>query len=1036
MSADRPMNNEPPITDWRYGVRRLDAAFARIEVERNIAHSGVCRLTPPATAVQKVARSTRLSGAALPFVLIVLALNVVVIVAMLAYATTEYQASRNSVQAETARALAQSGIDLAAGIISANSTNNAFVTYQRVISNSTTDFRLETKIGNVVAPDTNQPWRKAVNNPVVLHSGFATGTDGFDLNYAADASGQAGYIAPRTNVSGWTNLSSNMFLMDWIYVFKTNANGSSNVVGRIAYWVDDESTKLNVNYSGLEQSYGNYKQNDYKADIILPSMIRNFTNGMTAPGDPRMGRTYPLDMELGGIAGLSTTNAYTIITNRGPSISNNPAAVPNPFKPYPSVLGVRLATIPPATGGVAITNVSQQAQLGFTATIYSKEDERTYARGSLRYDLLRYPRHQEPNQRDQNDGKPLFTSTILANYPGFASKYDIPAFAMAAFGVTAYPQFSSPVTSFQHPSMNYDASVSSPYSRGMPLLNEVSFTAVNSNVAGTNITQIDIGVEFIVLQRSEQGSDYGRRWSTAIDIPNNLSVDVELPGAATPLVYAVPTTSWAFTPANNSTNNATNTWFTAWKSSKETTRYYGPNPYVSNFASAVAYLSVITNYTNVANPFNGPNPPPTNFPTSARITAKYGGVPYQTVNVNLTAANFAAPADGSAGVYRFIAQPQGSNGFRGDPRFINAPNLFTNYVNAVAGSTNPGLTNTLGSLNTNVLLGASPDWNIDGVGSDANHPDLATSANFAADGGFWREITSFNIGGIVRGGMNGPGAIGEIPITTPPGAQRLAFSTPRLWGDGRGIAGHPEYPPDWLLMDCFHASIYPSNATGAFPSYGRVNVNGAKTFFQVITNATDRGMTIMDSVIVGTMTKDWVHAADEGGSSRDWSQKFTAIQAGDTSRTNLLTRINSMIQASNSANTPYLTHYEFLADLAATNLPNNPTWWFAPDPATGGGNIYAANNTTDRRIEGVIRSLNQKFTTHGNQFMIFSVGQALQPSPNGTVTLPDGNMANVVGETYLQAVYERAPLYDSDGTIINSPTGAPPMRQLFLRELR
>ena len=56
-------------------------------------------------------------AAALPFVLLLVALNVTVIVALLIYATTELQASRNSVQAEAARSMAQSGIDLAASLI-------------------------------------------------------------------------------------------------------------------------------------------------------------------------------------------------------------------------------------------------------------------------------------------------------------------------------------------------------------------------------------------------------------------------------------------------------------------------------------------------------------------------------------------------------------------------------------------------------------------------------------------------------------------------------------------------------------------------------------------------------------------------------------------------------------------------------------------------------------------------------------------------------------------------------------------------------
>ena len=136
-----------------------------------------------------------------------------------------------------------------------------------------------------------------------------------------------------------------------------------------------------------------------------------------------------------------------------------------------------------------------------------------------------------------------------------------------------------------------------------------------------------------------------------------------------------------------------------------------------------------------------------------------------------------------------------------------------------------------------------------------------------------------------------------------------------------------------------------------------------------------------------------------------------------------------MISDRNSIDNPYTTHFEFLAELAATNLQYTPDWWEAPDTNNSSHSIYAATNTTDRRIEGVVRSLVQKFTTHGNQFSIFSLGQALQVVNGKT---------NVVGESYMQAVYERAPQYnEATGAITNgATTGAPPMRQLYLRELK
>lgn len=137
-----------------------------------------------------------------------------------------------------------------------------------------------------------------------------------------------------------------------------------------------------------------------------------------------------------------------------------------------------------------------------------------------------------------------------------------------------------------------------------------------------------------------------------------------------------------------------------------------------------------------------------------------------------------------------------------------------------------------------------------------------------------------------------------------------------------------------------------------------------------------------------------------------------------------------MVSNRNSSTNPYTTPFEFLAELAATNMNGNSTtwsgWWPAPLPVAG--SIYKATNTTDRRIEGIVRSLVQKLTTHGNQFTIFSLGQALQVVNGKT---------NVVGEAYLQSVYERAPQYnEATGAITNGSSGAPPMRQLYLRELR
>jgi len=236
-------------------------------------------------------------------------------------------------------------------------------------------------------------------------------------------------------------------------------------------------------------------------------------------------------------------------------------------------------------------------------------------------------------------------------------------------------------------------------------------------------------------------------------------------------------------------------------------------------------------------------------------------------------------------------------------------------------------------------------------------------------------------------------------------------------------------------LDAFHMAAYPAEPETApadertFSSYGRVNINAAKPFFQVARNSKTQSDTIIDSVTVKAQTIDF----REPNPITSLNIPFRNVPFGNesTNATNhrglLLSRILQMSSDRNSTNNPYTTHFEFLAELAATNLQYSPDWWMAPNTNTG--SIYTATNTTDRRIEGIVRSLNQKLTTRGNQFSIFSLAQVLQVTSSG--------QTNVVGESYLQAVYERAPEYDeSTGAITNSPTGAPPMRQLYLRELR
>jgi len=920
-------------------------------------------------------------AAALPFVLLLVALNVTVIVALLIYATTELQASRNSVHTESARALAQSGIDLAASLVAANSTNNGFVTYQRVTNVGGT-WRLETKIANVTAPDPTRPWKTVATNPALLHSGFATGTNGVDLNFAVAGDSSAGFIAPRVNLNGWTNLSTNMFRMEWILVYKGDTNNPQNLVGRIAYWVDDETSKLNVNYSGITNFYNT---NDYSWSAGYSQFSIEHAG---LPKQQNMyGEKWPIQMEFGGVGGISTTNAYQIISSRG---------VPRTagFKPYPSVLGARIGTIN-RPGGMAITNLSQQSAFGFSATTYSREEERSYSSGQKRYDLLNI-------YNSAPDALTLagFQSAITNNsqLASFASKYDLPSFAAALYSRVQTPGGSGgtiPANRFGPTSI---------YHGGLPILNEVSIKSIITNSGGTNSGTLITDLELIVMSKS---AATGNQYSWATSIGNSSAYRAEISFSPS-VIFGLPIASQTNSPGSTS-------WFST---------NANPGPTNSNFNGALQRISAtnLISTNTLAQSWV--------FPTNITVVLKYNGKGYQTNQIVVSTNSAFALLPGQTNTFHLVSQPTGENGLRGDPRFGS----FKSHVEILANTNGSTLNPSIGSLNTNSVDSvAPPNWKVDDFGSATNRPDLVTSLLFfGPDRGIPHYTADRDQG--FGGGLAGVGWIGEVPVTTL-SSPFLAWSTPRLWGDGRAMINGVEYPPDWLLLDAFHMAAYPAEpetvAVGlrTFSSYGRVNINSAKPFFQVARNSKTQSDTILDSVTVKAQTIDY----------RDFNPipalnvPFRNIPFGNDStnatshRGLLLSRILQMTSDRNSADNPYITHLEFLADLAATNLPNNPTWWVAPDTNTG--SIYTATNTTDRRIEGIVRSLNQKLTTHGNQFSIFSLAQTLQVTASG--------VTNVVGESYLQAVYERAPEYnEATGAITNSPTGAPPMRQLYLRELR
>ena len=695
-------------------------------------------------------------AAALPFVLLLVALNMIVLVALMIYATTELQASRNSGQTEIARALAQSGIDLAAGLVAANSTNNGFVTYQRV-TNVGGSWRLETKIANA-STNAGSPFIPSAADSAVLHSGFAAGTSGVDLNFAVAGDSSAGFIAPRTNPSGWTNVSGDMFRMNWIYIYRGPASDPTNLVGRIAYWVDDESSKLNVNYSGNTNAYsgGGWTDFSIRRTNLPNTNIGNFE-----------GRKWPVFMDLGGVAGISRAEAISILTFRGdPTVGKTTN--------FPSVLAMRVAA------NTIVPTLAQQASLGFTATVYSKEAERTYATGQKRYDLLNiYP------SAPQATTIPAIKSAITSNYPQFDDKYDLIGFASGLY------------TSVQSPTNLTDLGTNSFNTRGLPLVNEVTIKASIGRTNGTNIVGVTYGVELITLSALKAlNTAVSSTWAYYLNQPTNFRAEIELP-AGTSFGTAVPTNAATL-------SGTTNNWFAY-------SGFAGPSN--AAFSNALAVLSVTNSVTNVP-------APQWTFPSNVVVSVYYKNTRYQSLSFapNAPAAiNFSPAANQTNIVYHMVAQPQSTNGYRGDPRFSKFS------ASAVSAPATANETNGLASLGA-----LNPNWKVADYPSDANSPDLTPPDIFFSTGD--RGLPQYTVDKLDGFGLSlsGVGWIGEVPITTKSG-DKLAWSTPRMWGSGRPSVNGTNYPPDWLLFDCFHLAAFnqepesPGSTNKVFNSYGKIS---------------------------------------------------------------------------------------------------------------------------------------------------------------------------------------------------------------------
>ncbi len=992
-------------------------------------------------------------GGALPLTLLLIAFNLVVLVALLLYSATEQTASRNSVNAEAARVMALNGIEMAGALIAQNSTNNAYVTYQN-ITNVSGD-RLETKIANTVT-NGNQ-WTRMVEKPTALHSGFATnGEERVDLNYATAGDTNSGYIAPRTNPtnvgSTWTNLHPNMFQMKWVDVYKGDTNKQTNLIGRFAFWVDDESTKLNLNYSGATNNYDaswNLKMSGITT--YLPKARTNLEVTTNAIGYTFSGNTWPLFVDLGGIAGISRTNMLEVLKKRGtPWSHDSPTSPRKPFSPFYSTLEIRSAN------SNVVTNVSEQSQLALTATMFSREPELSFAKGIPRFDMFKFNSENTAVASNRPQLTNEFIKALTNNYPKFWDKYSLPQYANA---VLTFYRGPDETNTFTYSVVGGE--VSNFVTKARPYLNELGIKLDSSlNVASNQQTSVlTFEAELITLGTSVQGSRsmYDKLGAAGSSYSNNIAnyaVNLDFAPALvvngqsiSNLVMRGDPTRW-FAEVTNKSPYSSDIMRYVRVDSQDLTNCFG----------------VLTNSTNFSSPAQ-PNQVVWQLPSTINATVSYGADQYQTIapvdvsGGGVTNTNYLTNDGITRTLFHVTSLPRGDLGVRSDPRLglhqasvtaapnaTNASNVVTaNFTNSAASMFSINKTWRESGVNK-----ATGPWSANYL-AEAMSPDITPPATLfvsdrgiklIADGRYFYKPDLF---------PQSAGELGDIPITAFHSGTNLAWSTPKFWGDGRTNMGDNEtYPPDWLMLDAVHSAFLPPQAhtNRVFTrsanvddfnlehiQNGRLNVNSLKTHFQKRLGTQWRADTIMDSMLVGVHTKDFFddYLQPPNNPSNNLATTYKLIEDGSSSRINILNYVHTNAVAKNASDNPYLHPLDFVANLAGntntnfTSLINpNTGYWMAYFPGS--------ETTSDRRIETLVKGLQQRLTTRGWQFNVYSMGQALQVFDAGGGTYK----TNVLGEAFMQAVWERAPKHDTtSGEIVNkSDGGAPPMRMLYMREIR
>lgn len=177
--------------------------------------------------MKSLARSSR-RGIALVMVLSIILLVTILVVGLTVAMRMERSASHYHLERTRAEFLARTGVDYGQALLrGATDTNRFWISAP----------------GSILASATNSFDRP--DTIIALSSGLTNSTD---TNLAVDLNRPGWNLSERLLHPGGTNLT-----VRWIYVEEdgTHTDTTNNaVVGRFAFWIDDDSTRVNVNTAG------------------------------------------------------------------------------------------------------------------------------------------------------------------------------------------------------------------------------------------------------------------------------------------------------------------------------------------------------------------------------------------------------------------------------------------------------------------------------------------------------------------------------------------------------------------------------------------------------------------------------------------------------------------------------------------------------------------------------------------------------------------------------------------------------------------